>query len=79
MGCKVLGIGWQGRMSAAHDRMDLSAGKKPDPTQDHPVTAEEGARRGQVVGKHVEHWRGEQDAVVKAPTVVWKPRVEEKA
>lgn len=60
-GCKVASIGWQGRQSAA-------GGRKSDPTQDHRVTADDGPARGQVVGKHREHWDGRQDATVFAPT-----------
>ncbi len=77
-GCKVDGIGYQGHMSRAHDRTLIRQGVRPDPTRHHPVTADDGARRGQVVGKHVEHWSGAQDAKVKAPTVVWKPKSEER-
>lgn len=70
-GCKVQGIGYQGRQSRA-------GGRRSDPTQNHPVTAEEGTRAGKTVGHHVEHWDGRQDAVVRPATLVMKATTEEK-
>jgi hypothetical protein len=34
-----------------------------------PVVVEDGPRRGQVGGQHVDHWDGHRDATVFAPSV----------
>jgi hypothetical protein len=61
-GCKVLGIGWQGKQSAA-------GGRRSNPIERRPVTADDGPAAGTTVGRHEVHWSGRQDAVVRAPTV----------
>lgn len=61
-GCKVITIGWQGRQSAA-------GGRRADVVERQPVVADDGPRRGQVVGSHEVHWSGRQDATIQAPTV----------
>lgn len=76
-GCHVLGIGYQGHMSRASDRVAARAGVKPDPTQDHVVIGETGDRAGRPVGKHVEHYDGRQDAHVRAPLVRMKAQIQE--
>ncbi len=48
-----------------------------DPVRHVPVVAEEGPRAGRVVGEHVQHWDGRQDATVHAPAVAMKARVSE--
>jgi hypothetical protein len=69
-GCKVLGIGWQGKQSAA-------GGRRADPVERQPVVADDGPSRGRVVGAHRVHWDGRQDARVQAPTVRLKAKTTE--
>jgi hypothetical protein len=78
-GCKVRGLSYQGVMSRASDRVAARAGHRPDPVHHRPVTADDGPRRGRVVGKHTEHWDGRQDATALAPHVRTTARTQEDA
>ncbi len=66
-GCKVAGIGWQG----------LQSRHGADPVQKVPVVADDGPRRGRVVGRHDVHWTGAQDATVFAPKLTIETKARE--
>jgi hypothetical protein len=67
LGCKVLGLGFQGLQSAMG----------PDPVQQVPVVADDGARAGKTVGKNAVHWDGRQDATVYAPRLTIETKTRE--
>ena len=53
------------------------AGKKRGKSEVKPKVADDGERRGKVVGKEIHHWDGRVDAVATVPTVSVETSVRE--